>query len=245
MQKLYGLIGYPLSHSFSKGYFSEKFQKENILHSKYELFPLENINQFPELLSSQSDLVGLNVTIPYKEQVIPYLDELDEAAAEIGAVNTITVRKGKTKGFNSDVYGFEMSFRKKLQPYHRKALVLGTGGASKAVIYALKKMGIPYQYVSRNAGEGILSYQDVSTETLGEYNIIINTSPLGMYPKTEGIPYLPYEALTSQHYLYDLVYNPAVTAFLAKGVSASATTENGLDMLYLQAEKAWEIWGKY
>lgn len=244
MQRLFGLIGFPLSHSFSKGYFTEKFHNEGIKDSSYELYPLANIAQFPALLATQPELLGLNVTIPYKEAVIPFLDELEEEAKAIGAVNTITIRNGKTKGYNTDVYGFEMSFKKHLQPHHQKALVLGTGGASKAVLHVLRKLNIPFLLVSRNTAEDRISYGDITPELLSDYTIIINTSPLGMYPATEASPPLPYNALSPNHYLYDLIYNPPVTTFLQKGKEASATTENGLEMLYLQAEKAWEIWNR-
>jgi shikimate dehydrogenase len=242
MSKLYGLIGFPLSHSFSKGYFTEKFAREGIADSLYELFPLAHIGQFPALLETQPELVGLNVTIPYKESIIPFLYELDEEAAEIGAVNTITIQGGRTKGYNTDVYGFEMSFRKHLKPVHQRALILGTGGASKAVLFTLKKMGIPYTLVSRTSGKDHLTYSDITPEILDAYKIIINTSPLGMYPKIEEYPDLPYEALGPDHYLYDLIYNPSVTAFMKKGIEAGAEVENGLEMLHLQAEKAWKIW---
>jgi shikimate dehydrogenase len=244
MQRLFSLIGYPLSHSFSKEYFTEKFKKEGIIDSSYELYPLAHITQFPELLATQPELVGLNVTIPYKEAVIPFLDELEEEAKSIGAVNTITIRNGKTKGYNTDAYGFEMSFKKHLQPHHQKALVLGTGGASKAVLYVLRKLNIPFLLVSRNTAVDRISYGDITPELLSEYSIIINTSPLGMYPATEACPALPYSALSPDHYLYDLIYNPSVTTFLQKGKEAGATTVNGLEMLHLQAEKAWEIWNK-
>ena len=242
MSKLYGLIGFPLSHSFSKGYFTEKFAREGIADSVYELFPLAHIGQFPALLETQPELVGLNVTIPYKESVIPFLHALDEEAAEIGAVNTITIRDGRTKGYNTDVYGFEMSFKKHLKPVHQRALILGTGGASKAVLFTLNKLGIPYTLVSRSSGRDHLTYSDITPEILDANKIIINTSPLGMYPKSEEYPDLPYEALSADHYLYDLIYNPAETAFMKMGIAAGAVVENGLEMLHLQAEKAWEIW---
>lgn len=236
-----GLIGFPLSHSFSKGYFTEKFTKENIPNHVYDTYSIKTIDLVEGLLEN-NQLSGLNVTIPYKEAVLPYLDELDETASEIGAVNTIKISQGKTKGYNTDCYGFEMSFKPLLKDHHKRALVLGTGGASKAVIYVLKKLGISYQYVSRNIGEHQLSYEQVTAQTLKKYSIIINTTPLGMYPNVDSLPPLPYSALTSEHYLYDLVYNPEVTAFLQKGVEKNATIKNGLDMLHLQAEKAWEIW---
>jgi shikimate dehydrogenase len=242
--RLFGLIGYPLSHSFSKGYFSAKFDREAIHDARYELFPLEDISLFPELIAGHHDLCGLNVTIPYKTAVIPFLDELEEEARAIGAVNTILFKDGKSKGFNTDVFGFQESFSRKLQSHHRKALVLGTGGASKAVVYALKQLGIPFQYVSRTASAEAIAYEQVTEELLSEHPIIINTTPLGMYPKVEALPPLPYAALGKGHYLYDLVYNPSVTAFLEQGLAVGATTENGLDMLHLQAEKAWEIWNR-
>lgn len=241
MKTKLGLIGYPLSHSFSKGYFTQKFQKENILHHEYETYPIEKI-EMVEGLMNHGGLSGLNVTIPYKEVVIPFLDELDATAQEIGAVNTIKISNGKKIGYNTDCHGFQKSFEPQLQAHHKKALVLGTGGASKAVIYALKQLGIQYQYVSRTASNENISYDQVTPELLKEYTVIINTSPVGMYPNIDTFPPLPYEALTKEHYLYDLVYNPEVTSFLQKGLDQGATIKNGLDMLYLQAEKAWEIW---
>jgi shikimate dehydrogenase len=244
MKRLFGLIGYPLSHSFSKGYFSEKFIREQISDTAYELFPLEQIALFTDLLKDHPNLCGLNVTIPYKTSVIPLLDNLDAEAAAIGAVNTILIQGGKTKGFNTDVHGFRESFSKKLQPKHRKALVLGTGGASKAVVYTLQQLSIPFQFVSRTRSDMVLSYEDISPELIAEHTIIINTTPLGMYPKIDSLPPLPYHVLTKDHYLYDLVYNPQETAFLSKGKAAGAEIENGLDMLYSQAEKAWEIWNR-
>ncbi|HUH72944.1 MAG TPA: shikimate dehydrogenase [Chitinophagales bacterium] len=236
-----GLIGYPLSHSFSKGYFTEKFTKENIPNHVYDTYPIEKIELVKDLFQTEH-LAGLNVTIPYKEVVIPFLDELDVTAREIGAVNTIKISNGKKIGYNTDCYGFQKSFEPLLKPHHKKALVLGTGGASKAVVYALKKLGIEYQYVSRTANKDRWSYEQITPEILKNFTVIINTSPVGMYPNVEQSPDLPYEAITEQHYLYDLVYNPEVTAFLQKGLDKGAQIKNGLDMLHLQAEKAWEIW---
>ncbi len=236
-----GLIGYPLSHSFSKGYFTEKFKRENISNHVYDTYPIENIELVEDLMNN-GDLSGLNVTIPYKEAVIPFLDDLDNTAKEIGAVNTIKIKDGKKIGYNTDCHGFERSFSPLLQPHHKKALVLGTGGASKAVVYALKNSGISYKYVSRTGDQDKWSYDQITPEILGEYTVIINTSPLGMYPNVDTFPPIPYEAITERHYLYDLVYNPEVTAFLQKGLDKNATIKNGIDMLYLQAEKAWEIW---
>lgn len=236
-----GLIGYPLSHSFSKGYFTQKFQKENIPNHVYDTYPIEKIELVEQLFNTEN-LVGLNVTIPYKESVINFLDQLDDTAQQIGAVNTIKIRDGIKTGYNTDCYGFEKSFEPLLKKQHEKALVLGTGGASKAVIYVLNKLGIPYQYVSRTASENHLSYEDIQADMMNEYKIIINTTPLGMHPNVGSLPDLPYEAITSEHYLYDLVYNPEVTAFLQKGIDKNATIKNGLDMLHLQAEGAWKIW---
>lgn len=243
----FGLIGFPLSHSFSKKYFSDKFEKEGIADCQYELYPLESIEQFPELIASEPDLVGLNVTIPYKEQVIPYLDELDEKAAAIGAVNTITIRNGKLKGYNTDYHGFLNSLTQWVgaNPMPEKALILGTGGASKAVKASLEDSGIDYQFISRSPEEGQLSYEDLNTtahQHLATSTLIINTTPLGTHPNVDQLPDLPYDQLTQNHFLFDLVYNPLVTAFMQKGIDAKCWVKNGLEMLHGQAEKAWEIW---
>ncbi len=244
-----GLIGYPLSHSFSKKYFSKKFEKEQIGNFHYELFPIENIDLLPELLIKQPNLLGLNVTIPYKQQILAYLDEIDEEAEKIGAVNTIEVKAGKLKGYNTDIHGFEISLIKLLEPFGRprnelKALILGTGGAAKAVAYVLEKLGISYQFVSRKEGRRNITYNKLTKRQLKIHHLIINTTPLGMAPKVETLPELPYEALTRQHFLYDLVYNPQLTEFLKQGLEKKATVINGLKMLHLQAEKAWSIWTK-
>jgi shikimate dehydrogenase len=243
----FGLIGYPLGHSFSQGFFTEKFKEENIIECIYDNYPLENINQLLPLIKADPELTGLNVTIPYKEQVIPFVDKIDNEASEIGAINTLKIcRKGvdfKIEGYNSDYFGFEQSLKKVLKKYHKKALILGTGGASKAVRFVLKRLGIEYMYVSRNkVGDKIISYNQVTTKMIHEFQIIINTSPLGMYPDINTCPDIPYDALTEKHILYDLVYNPAKTLFLIKGGQKKATLINGLPMLYLQAEKSWEIW---
>ncbi len=244
--KQFGLIGYPLSHSFSKGYFSNKFSLENITDCNYENYPLENLSHFSNLLIENKNITGLNVTIPYKKEIIPFLDSLDQGAKTIGAVNTIKIERTNNsiqlKGYNTDVYGFELSLLKHLKPFHNKALILGTGGAALAVQYVLNKLSIRWKSVSRTASENILSYEDITESVLAEYNLIINTSPLGMYPNFETCPNLPYHALTKNHYLYDLVYNPEETLFLLKGKEKGCTTKNGLEMLHLQAEKAWEIW---
>lgn len=245
--RTFGLIGYPLSHSFSEGYFKEKFRKEGITDAVYKPFPLEYIEDFESLLERQ-ELDGLNVTIPYKEQVIPYLDELDEPVKTIEAVNTIKFLKAGDfpylKGFNTDVYGFLESLRPLLQPYHKKALVLGTGGASKAVTYVLKQLGINWIYVSRNPGqkENTIAYQDIDEELMQSAHLIINTSPLGMYPHTDKAPDIPYELLSERHILYDLIYNPEITKFMELGKQQHARVKNGYEMLVLQAEKSWEIW---
>lgn len=244
IERLFGLIGYPLSHSFSKGYFAEKFKKENIHDAHYEVFPIPDITLFPDLVHRSHNLRGLNVTIPYKEQVIPYLDALDPEAEAIGAVNTIKIEHGKTTGYNSDVWGFEKSLLPQLQPYHLHALILGTGGASKAVAFVLDKLGITYRYVSRNATEEILGYAQLTPELIAEHKLIVNCSPLGMYPNVEACPDIPYAAITEHHLLYDLIYNPEETRFLQQGKAQGAATKNGLEMLVLQAERSWQIWNE-
>jgi shikimate dehydrogenase len=243
--KTYGLIGYRLSHSFSKKYFTEKFQAEGISDCQYENFQMDSVDQFPLLLKSIDNLKGLNVTIPYKEQIIPYLNECDPAAKEIGAVNVIKIEAdGTLIGYNSDYFGFKETLSAFIgySFEHKKALVLGTGGAAKAAVTALKHLNIPFQVVSRTKGKDIISYEEINKEIISSHNIIINTSPLGMYPDTESFPLLPYEFLTSQHYLYDLIYNPEQTIFMKKAEEYGAHTLNGLPMLIGQAEKAWEIW---
>lgn len=242
--KVYGLIGYKLSHSFSKKYFTEKFEKENIAGCVYENFPLDSIQEFTSLLKKTPGFKGCNVTIPYKEEVMAFMDALDPAAKEIGAVNVVKILPdGTLKGYNSDYYGFKTSLEKfiPLQKKH-KALILGTGGAAKAVAVALKDLSIPYLYVSRNKSAQGITYADLDEKIIREYTLIINTSPLGMYPDTETAPAIPYQFLNENHYLYDLVYNPEVTAFMQKGQTFGAHVENGLGMLIGQAEKAWEIW---
>lgn len=247
IKQLFGLIGYPLSHSFSKRYFAQKFEKAGITDKFYDLFPLENIDLFPQLLVNNPNFAGINVTIPYKEQVLPFLDEIEADAAAIGAVNTIKFQDGKLIGFNTDVYGFEQSLLPLLnQKYDSqqslKALVLGTGGASKAVVHALKKLNIEPVYVSRTAGDNQFIYSDLTKEIIEKHLIIVNTTPLGMSPNVDTCPNIPYEFLTENHLLYDLVYNPEITMFLQQGLDKKATIKNGLEMLHFQAEKAWEIW---
>lgn len=245
--RLFGLIGYPLSHSFSKKYFTEKFVNDSIGGAFYELFPLETIKDFPGLLKAYPNLAGINVTIPYKQQVIPYLDDLEEAAAQIGAVNTIKVENGRLIGYNTDVYGFGNALKKTLEKHQlkvEKALVLGTGGAAQAVVFQLKNMGFMVQSVSRKQKEDCLTYQELDTAIITEYQLIVNTTPLGMSPKIDACPAIPYKGLSAKHLLYDLVYNPAETLFLKKGKEKGAQVLNGLQMLLLQAEKSWEIWNE-
>jgi shikimate dehydrogenase len=248
--RLFGLIGYPLSHSFSKKYFTEKFAQEGIQNASYELYPLKDIKELLELLKTKN-LVGLNVTIPYKLDVLPFLDELDETtSARIGAVNTIKIYPdGSTKGFNTDYYGFKNSLEEWID--HRgdgvkqlKALVLGNGGAAKAVLAALSDLNTPYQVVSRQRSATTISYDDLDEDMMATHRLIVNTTPLGMAPNYESAPPIPYELLTPGHYLYDLVYNPEETLFLKKGAEKGAATLNGLKMLYLQAEKSWSFWNE-
>ena len=249
MEKILGLIGYPLSHSFSKKHFTKKFFEESILDYRYELFPLEKIELFPALIKENPQLVGLNVTIPYKEKVMEYLDEIDEVAKEVGAVNTIKITNGKLKGYNTDVYGFQRSmteflFENRSSFSNLKAIVLGTGGASKAVCYVLNRLNIKYLTVSRSLEKGDLRYEDLTNEHLEEFPLFINTTPLGMSPYVEERPRIPYKAITDKNFLIDLIYNPNKTVFLLKGEMRSAPILNGLPMLIYQAEKAWQIWTK-
>lgn len=242
MIKSYGLIGYPLSHSFSKKYFTEKFERESIKDHFYELFPIESIRDLPSIISAHSTLAGLNVTIPYKEQVIDYLDSCSPVVEEIGACNCIRIIDGKLKGYNTDVIGFSRSLEPKLKASHKKALVLGTGGAAKAVHYALKQKGIDFLQVSRKKSDLSISYEDITEQLIKEYTLIINTTPLGMYPDVDKAPDIPYQFLGTEHYLFDLVYNPPTTKFLSEGKKHGAEIENGADMLVIQAEASWDIW---
>ncbi|HEX9512601.1 MAG TPA: shikimate dehydrogenase [Puia sp.] len=239
----FGLIGYPLSHSFSQRYFTEKFEREGIADASYSVYPLAQIGELTALFGDP-ELCGLNVTIPYKEQVLPFLDGRNEVVQEINACNCIRIEKGKRVGYNTDVVGFRESLLKKLQPHHEQALILGTGGASKAVEYVIKKLGISYRFVSRRPRPSTtdLSYEQVDASLLRSCTLLVNTTPLGMYPKTEDCPPLPYEAIGSRHYLFDLVYNPEKTSFLQKGEERGAVIENGYEMLILQAEESWRIW---
>lgn len=241
----YGLIGYPLGHSFSVSFFNEKFANEKI-NARYINFEIPQIEDLPEILASNPELKGLNVTIPYKQKVISYLDELSSEARSIGAVNVIRVtHKGKgiiLKGFNSDVIGFTRSIEPMLESIHKKALILGTGGASRAIEYGLKSLGLETLFVSRNKKEGCITYEEVTPQIVKDYNVIVNCTPLGMYPKSDTCPQLPYEAMDSHTILYDLIYNPDETLFLKKGAEHGASTKNGLEMLLLQAFASWEFW---
>jgi shikimate dehydrogenase len=243
----YGLIGYPLVHSFSISYFNEKFQNENI-DAIYKNFEIPSIEQLTEVLDTNPELRGLNVTIPYKEKVISYLDSLSPEASEIGAVNVIKVehkgRKTVLKGYNSDVIGFTRSIEPLLEPFHKKALVLGTGGASKAIEYGLKSLKLETLKVSRTGKGGAIKYDDLTPEMMKEYNVIVNCTPCGMFPHSDECPALPYDAMDSHTLLYDLIYNPDETLFLSKGKAKGAVVKNGLEMLLLQAFVSWEIWNK-
>lgn len=241
-QRVFGLIGYPLSHSFSRQYFTDKFQKEGGSDCSYEQFAIPSIEELKKVLQQNPGLEGLNVTIPYKEQVLSYLDEEDERVRQIGACNCIRIRDGKLKGFNTDATGFELSLKEQLLPQHNRALVFGTGGAAKAVRFVLDHLGIDFMYVSRKPSFNSLSYEQVTPSLLAGYPLLINTTPLGMYPNTTQAVPIPYEAITDRHYLYDLVYNPAMTLFLQKGKEQGARVKNGYDMLVIQAEESWRIW---
>ncbi len=242
---LYGLIGYPLGHSFSKQYFTQKFEKEGLEDCFFELYPLEKIEEFPGLLQKQPLLRGVAVTIPYKEAVIPFLHSMSPQAKSIGAVNCIEVLPGGLRGHNTDVVGFERSFVPSLQHHHTRALILGTGGASKAVQYVLQQLGIPFLLVSRKAkGDTIIGYNQVTGSLLKDYTILINCTPVGMAPHENEKPPLPYEELTFVHYLYDLVYKPAETQFMLEGKKKGAVVKNGYDMLLIQADENWKIWNE-
>ncbi len=242
---LFALVGKDIAYSFSRRYFTQKFADENIANASYVNFDIASLVMLPKQLKQHQDhLKGLNVTIPYKQEIISYLDEMDAAASAIGAVNTIRVLpNGTLKGYNTDSIGFRDSLTPLLQPHHTKALILGTGGASKAVAYALQELGIAYRFVSRNPKDNeMLSYHKLTPALLEEYTLLINCSPVGTYPNTADAPELPYHALTSAHLLYDLIYNPEKTTFLQKGEVKGAQLKNGYEMLVLQAEASWRIW---
>jgi len=237
----YGLIGYPLTHSFSPAYFANKFRQEGV-DAVYEKYELSNIEDFHKLIRTKPEITGLNVTIPYKQSIIPFLDELSTSAKAIGAVNCIAFKDGKLKGYNTDVIGFEESLLPVLRPQHQKALVLGTGGSSLAVRYVLERLNIPYRLVSRNKNASTITYNELDEAVLKEYLVIINTTPVGMFPDVENCPAIPYAAISPAHLLYDLIYNPAETKFLALGKMQGAYIRNGWEMLQLQAEASWQIW---
>ena len=248
----FGLIGTSLKHSFSSGYFNNKFRSESISSCSYDNFEITTIDEVVPLIKSLPELIGLNVTIPFKESVIPFLKELDEEAKNIGAVNTITINSQDDqlhlKGFNTDAHAFRKSLAPLLNPSHSSAIILGTGGAGKAAGYALRSMGLGVVYVSRNPemvnmdNEVVISYSDLSQSRISKHLVVINSTPQGMYPNPESCPEIPYEYLTTNHLLYDLIYNPAETLFLMKGKENGAKTKNGQEMLELQAELSWEIW---
>ncbi len=241
---VYGLIGFPLGHSFSKEFFTQKFSKESITDSVFELFPIYEIEQLRSLLQSVPGLKGLSVTIPHKETIIPFLDKQDLLSQEIGAVNCVQVKEGKLYGYNTDVIGFERSFLPLCKSHHQKALVLGNGGASKAVKFVLNKHKISFCQVSRNtnASSNSILYRDVNESIMKEYTAIINCTPLGMHPEIDSMPYIPYQYVSPDHLMYDLVYNPVETKFLKKGKEFGAVCKNGYEMLQLQAEESWKIW---
>ncbi|MBO6124645.1 MAG: shikimate dehydrogenase [Bacteroidaceae bacterium] len=239
----YGIIGNPLGHSFSKGFFTEKFAREGI-DAEYLNFQIPEIGKLTEVLQENPELRGINVTLPYKTEVIPFLDELSDEAREIGAVNVVQIRNGHLKGFNSDIIGFTRSIQPLLKPHHRKALILGTGGASRAIRVGLTRLELEWKYVSRTPREGMITYEDITAETLREYEVIVNCSPVGMFPKVDECPAIPYEFLTQDNLLYDLVYNPENTLFMKKGALQGAVVKNGLEMLHLQAIASWEFWNE-
>jgi shikimate dehydrogenase len=242
-KSFYGIIGWPLTQTFSPGYFNQKFADLGI-DAVYGKFPIEHIEAFPTLLQSQPALRGLNVTIPHKTAVIPYMDALSDDARAMGAVNCIDIRSGKLTGHNTDWYGFLHSLQPLLQPHHLQALILGTGGAAKAIIYALDQLGIRHQLVSRTAQAGRLTYEALNEEVMAQYSLIINTTPLGMIPNEHKAPPIPYHLLSAGHLLYDIVYTEAYTPFLQLGADKGAAVKNGLEMLHLQAEGSWQIWNR-
>lgn len=244
----FGLLGKSLQHSFSKSYFEKKFRDEKLADYRYLNFEIAEIEEFPALLASQPDLRGLNVTVPYKEKVITFLHELNTEAKEIGAVNCIVVHQSRLLGFNTDAYGFAQSIKPFLDTNHERALILGTGGASKAVAYALKKVGVEVYFVSSSnekKSPNTFFYPEINEQVMRAFKLVVNTTPLGTSPAIHEFPPLPYHLFTSDHLAYDLIYNPAETAFLSKAKEAGAVTMNGLSMLRLQAEKSWEIWKSY
>lgn len=245
MIRRFGLVGYPLQHSFSPNYFIDKFVREGKKDCAYQLYPLESINHLVPLINNTVGLEGLNVTIPYKQKVIQLLDQADFIVDKIQACNCIKISNGYLAGYNTDVIGFEKSLLPLLKPHHAKALILGTGGSSKAVQFVMEKLAIPYSVASRQIGKpDILNYVDLSNDILSQHQIIINTTPVGMFPNTEEYPELNFDYVDQNHLLYDLIYNPAETLFLKKGAEHGASTKNGMEMLIIQAEESWKIWNK-
>ncbi|MEJ7821497.1 MAG: shikimate dehydrogenase [Chitinophagaceae bacterium] len=242
--KLYGLIGYPLGHSFSKKYFTNKFKREGLIDYSYELFPINSIKELPSLINSQPYLKGFNVTIPYKQQVLKYVTETSEAVKEIGAANVIKIDGDKIVAFNTDVIGFKESLIQKLMPFHKKALILGTGGSSNAVQYVLRNLGMEFLLVSttHQPSSEIISYSMINENIMSDHTLIINCTPVGMKPNFSALPNLPYQFISHKHYLFDLIYNPEKTSFLQKGEQMGAIIQNGYEMLVLQAEESWNIW---
>ncbi|SNR68525.1 shikimate dehydrogenase [Maribacter sedimenticola] len=241
-QHKFGLVGKNISYSFSRGYFKKKFQDLGLENYSYENFDLNSIEVFPSIFSKNNTISGLNVTIPYKEEVIPYLDHIDHAAQQIGAVNTIKIDENGLTGFNTDAYGFKNAILPHIQPHHNDALILGTGGASKAIAFVLDELGIDYRFVSRSGKKNGFRYDELTGDTIEKHTLIINCSPVGTFPNIEEKPALPYTSIGQKHLLFDLIYNPEVTAFLQTGKLNGARICNGLRMLELQAEKAWSIW---
>lgn len=239
----FGLIGYPLSHSFSEKYFEDKFTREGLTDFSYKLFPLESVTRLPGLLKEHPGIEGLNVTIPYKKQVLQYLDDRENIPEGIDACNCMRIRNGKISGFNTDIIGFEESLKRLLKPHHKNALVLGSGGAAAAVKHVLRKLGISFRTVSRKKeNTSLITYDGLDKEIIETSTLIVNTTPSGMYPNEDTFPDIPYQFLSAKHLLYDLVYNPAKTLFLQKGQERGAAIKNGEEMLVLQAEASWAIW---
>ena len=245
IQKQFGLVGKNISYSFSKNYFTEKFSTEHFIGCSYENFDIQTIEEFSSIIKNSPNLKGLNVTIPYKESIIPFLDKLSKKATEIGAVNVVRfTKKKKIKGYNSDYYGFGKSLKTVLKPNHKNALILGTGGAAKAVAYALKMLKIEYTFVSREPSEKTIDYNRINETTFDNFQIIINCTPLGTSPNIDAFPPIPYDYFTEKHIAFDLIYNPKETVFLQKAKSKGAIIKNGYEMLVFQAEKSWKIWNK-
>ena len=243
-KRLFGIIGFPLTHSFSERYFNNKFEAEGIKDAYFKPFSIEHIESVKEILASHSDLNGFAITIPHKKAILPFLNESTQEVKRMGACNCVRVKDGVLTGFNTDVIGFEQSFIKKLQPHHKKALILGSGGAAAAVEFVLQKLGIDYRFVSRNKNDDAtnLTYEELNQKVFTDYTVVINTTPLGTFPKVDEAPAIPYHLLTTNHYLFDLVYNPAETKFLRLGKEQGAAIENGYEMLVIQAEANWKLW---